>query len=149
MEVQKRVGITINLDFDGTVVSHEFPKVGNDIGSVPVLKRLVNAGHQLILFTMRSDKKDRKPSSDPNIIDVDGQFLTEAIEWFKENDIPLWGIQTNPDQKIWTDSPKSYAELMIDDTGLNIPLKHDLSISKRPFVDWNAVEVWLEDKGII
>src|SRR6478609_3760695 len=119
--------MTINVDFDGTCVSHEFPKVGNDIGAVKVLKRLVENGHKLILFTMRSDKKDRKPSADPNITNVDGQFLTDAVNWFKENDIPLYGIQTNPDQKLWTDSPKSYAELILDDTALGIPLKWDLS----------------------
>lgn len=144
-----KTGITINVDFDGTCVSHEFPKVGNDIGAVKVLKRLVENGHKLILFTMRSDKKDRKPSVDPNITNVDGQFLTDSINWFKENDIPLYGIQTNPDQKLWTDSPKSYAELMLDDTALGIPLKWDLSISKRPFVDWIMVEVLLERKGLI
>lgn len=141
--------MTINVDFDGTCVSHEFPRVGNDIGSVPVLKRLVKEGHKLILFTMRSDKKDRKPSSDPNITNVDGQFLTEAVDWFTENGILLYGIQTNPDQKLWTDSPKSYAELMIDDTALGCPLRYDPLISKRPFVDWEAVEVWLESAGIL
>lgn len=141
--------MTINLDFDGTCVSHEFPRVGNNIGSVPVLKRLVEEGHQLILFTMRSDKKDRKPSLDPNITNEDGLFLTEAVDWFTENGILLYGIQTNPDQKLWTDSPKSYAELMIDDTALGCPLRYDPLISKRPFVDWVIVERWLEDTGIL
>ena len=45
----------IVIDFDGTVVTHDFPKVGNDIGAVPVLKELIANGHRLILFTMRSD----------------------------------------------------------------------------------------------
>jgi len=31
----------ICIDFDGTCVTHEFPKVGKDIGAVPVLKKLV------------------------------------------------------------------------------------------------------------
>lgn len=38
----------IAIDFDGTCVYHEFPKVGGDIGAVPVLKRLVEEGHQLV-----------------------------------------------------------------------------------------------------
>ena len=33
----------ICVDFDGTCVTHEFPKVGKDIGAVPVLKKLVDA----------------------------------------------------------------------------------------------------------
>jgi hypothetical protein len=43
----------INIDFDGTCVTHDFP-IGTDIGST-VLKKLVANGHKLI-FTMRSDK---------------------------------------------------------------------------------------------
>lgn len=42
----------IAVDFDGTCVTHEFPKVGRDIGAVPVLRKLVENGHKLILFTM-------------------------------------------------------------------------------------------------
>ena len=44
----------ICIDFDGTCVTHDFPKMGKDIGAVPVLKRLVGRGHKLILWTMRS-----------------------------------------------------------------------------------------------
>ena len=44
----------IAIDFDGTCVTHDYPEVGKDIGAVPVLKRLIDAGHKLILHTMRS-----------------------------------------------------------------------------------------------
>jgi hypothetical protein len=141
--------ITINLDFDGTCVSHEFPKVGNDIGAVEVLKRLVENGHKLILFTMRSDRKEAKPVVDPSIQNVTGKFLTDAVNWFKENDIPLYGIQKNPTQQNWTTSPKSYAELMIDDSALGCPLKIDKNISDKPFVDWKIIEDILVFRGII
>ena len=116
--------MTINLDFDGTCVTHAFPEVGKNIGSQRVLKRLTDAGHQLILFTMRSDIEKPK-SNDPNILPVGGRYLTDAVNWFKQNDIPLYGIQSNPTQKTWTTSPKSYAELMIDDSALGCPLKFD------------------------
>ena len=43
----------IAVDFDGTCVTHEYPKVGKDIGAAPVLKKLIKEGHQLILHTMR------------------------------------------------------------------------------------------------
>jgi hypothetical protein len=33
----------IVIDFDGTCVAHEFPKVGKDIGAVPVLNCRVQA----------------------------------------------------------------------------------------------------------
>ena len=47
----------INIDFDATCVTHDYPNVGKDIGAIPVLKLLVTEGHKLILFTMR-DKKE-------------------------------------------------------------------------------------------
>lgn len=141
--------MTINIDFDGTCVTHDFPRVGKEIGAVPVLKRLVENGHQLILFTMRSDRKDKKETNDPTIQDVTGEFLTDAVNWFKKHDIPLYGIQTNPTQHNWTTSPKSYAELMIDDSSFGCPLRYDIDISKRPFVDWKAVEEGLENMKLL
>lgn len=139
----------INIDADGTCFTHDFPKIGKSIGAEKVLKKLTDNGHQLILFTMRSDIKEAKPVIDPTIQNVTGKFLTEAVEWFKNNDIPLYGIQTNPTQLNWTTSPKSYAELMIDDSALGCPLKLDLEVSERPFVDWQEVEKLLIEQKIL
>ena len=75
--------------------------------------------------------------------------LTEAVNWFKENGIPLYGIQTNPSQSKWTSSPKSYAPLMIDDSALGCPLKRDPQLSDRPFVDWELAEKLLEERGVL
>jgi len=147
MVIQKEK-LTFNVDFDGTCVTHEYPRVGKDIGAVPVLKKLVEQGHKLILFTMRSNK--------------DGK-LEDAINWFKEKGIPLYGIQTNPTQGSWTSSPKSYAQLMIDDSALGCPLTQDMEREYgsdsynnpdmepvgRPYVDWFKVEKMLINKGII
>jgi hypothetical protein len=149
LKTKKIMKITINLDFDGTVVTHDFPHIGKDIGAVPVLRRLVEKGHQLILFTMRSDRTNKGDTLDSTILDVTGTFLTDAINWFKENNIPLYGIQTNPTQHQWTTSPKSYAQLMIDDSALGCPLKYDEKLSSRPFVDWIKVEKMLEEMGLI
>ena len=147
MEIQKIKPITINIDFDGTCVTHDFPRIGKSIGAEKVLKRLTDHGHQLILFTMRSDRKELKPVIDPTIQNVTGKFLSEAVNWFKQNNIPLYGIQSNPTQINWTTSPKSYAELMIDDSAFGCPLKHDKTISERFFVDWVEVERMLESTG--
>lgn len=126
----------INVDFDGTCTTHDFPEIGKDIGAVRVLKRLVNEDHKLILFTMRSDKAGKN-------------YLTDAVNWFKDNDIPLYGIQTNPTQKSWTSSPKSFANLMIDDSALFAPLKFDEKLSNKPFIDWDLVEIELERLKLI
>ena len=108
----KQESLYIGIDFDGTCVTHDFPRVGKDIGAQPVLKALVNAGHKLILFTMRSDIKNPQ-SEDKEIHLEDGDYLTEAINWFKKNNILLYGIQTNPTQHLWTTSPKAYAHIYI------------------------------------
>ena len=140
--------MVIVVDFDGTVVTHEFPKVGKDIGAVPVLKELVNNGHQLILFTMRSDVVN--PTGEDNELHLQtGNYLTDAVNWFKENEIPLYGIQTNPTQHTWTTSPKAYAQIYIDDAALGCPLRFDESLSSRPFVDWELVAIILRDRGIL
>ena len=137
----------IALDFDGTCVTHEFPNVGKDIGAVPVLKELVAKGHKLILWTMRSDREVLGATRNEFIIDEKGTFLTDAVNWFKENNIPLYGIQKNPTQFNWTTSPKSYAELMIDDSSFGCPLKIDYTLSNRPFVNWDLIEQGLEQMG--
>lgn len=134
--------IIIAVDFDGTCVTHEFPKVGRDIGAAPVLRRLVANGHKLILFTMRSNVVNPE-SENPDIHLSSGNYLDDAVNWFKENDIELWGIQTNPQQSTWTSSPKAYAQLYIDDAALGCPLIY--SLHERPFVNWNKVEQMLVD----
>lgn len=138
----------IAIDFDGTCVSHEFPKIGKDIGAAPILKRLISAGHQLILFTMRSDIVN--PKGEDNDLHLEsGNYLSEALEWFKENDIPLYGVQSNPTQHTWTTSPKAYAQLYIDDAALGCPLIYDEKISSRTFVDWSMVKHHLIGRGLI
>jgi len=138
----------IVVDFDGTVVSHEFPKVGFDIGAVPVLKEIVENGHNIILFTMRSDVVDPY-SKDPDIITESGAYLTDAVNWFKEREIPLYGIQKNPTQHTWTTSPKAYGQVIIDDAALGCPLIYPADGFTRPFVNWILVRAMLLTNGII
>jgi hypothetical protein len=136
----------ILIDFDGTVVKHEFPKIGKDIGAVPVLKELIENGHNLILFTMRSDIVSPK-SNRIEIVCKGGKYLTDAVRWFNRNGIFLYGIQTNPTQKTWTTSPKAYGQIMIDDSAIGCPLIYPKK--GRPFVDWQKVREILINQGVI
>jgi hypothetical protein len=138
----------ICIDFDGTCVTHEFPKVGKDIGAERVLRRLLENNHRLILFTMRSDKSTVS-SEDKEIHTEAGNYLTNAVNWFKEKQIPLYGINVNPRQRSWTKSPKAYGQMYIDDCGIGCPLVIDVEISNKPFVNWGEVERILIEKGII
>ena len=122
----------IAVDFDGTCVTHDYPRIGKEIGATKVLKRLVEAGHKLILNTMRSDKE-----------------LQDAVNWFKKNGIELYGVNENPTQKRWTNSPKVYAHMYIDDAALGCPLINAPELSNRPFVDWDSIDLQLIQKGII
>jgi hydroxymethylpyrimidine pyrophosphatase-like HAD family hydrolase len=117
----------IAVDFDGTLVVHDYPRIGEEVpGAVRVLQRLTHAGHRLILYTMRSDNR-----------------LLEACEWCRVRGVELWGINENPEQHHWTNSPKIYAHLYIDDAALGAPLRHT-SKGFRPHVDWESVETLLQ-----
>ena len=128
----------IAIDFDGTCVTHEYPSVGKDVGAVSVLEDLIYNGHKLILNTMRSGKE-----------------LSDAVKWFENNNIELYGVNENPTQKSWTTSPKVYAQLYIDDAALGIPLieklmeKNGFTINDRPYVDWLQVRKLLVKHNII
>lgn len=124
-----RKGYSIVLDFDGTVVKHKYPAVGEDIGAVPVLKRLAANGCSLLLSTMRSRNSGGVDTLQP------------AIDWFEQRGIPLAGINENPTQKEWTSSPKVYGDIYIDDAALGAPLKMDAS--GAAYIDWGKVAAYL------
>ncbi len=128
----------IAIDFDGTCVTHEYPKIGKDIGAAPVLRKLVLCGHKLILWTMRDNKEG-----------AENQYLAEAVNWFSENRIDLFGVNENPGQSSWSKSPKQFAHLYIDDASLGCPLRYDASIGARPFADWWAIEQKLLEMAVL
>lgn len=122
----------IAVDFDGTCVTHEFPNIGKDIGAIPILKELVEKKHKLILFTIRSE-----------------ETLDEAKQWFVQNDIPLFGVNSNPIQWKFSKSRKVYANLYIDDAALGCPLIYNESVCERPYADWVKIRQMLEEQGVI
>lgn len=124
-------GMVIAVDFDGTVVTHEYPHIGTDAGAVPVLKELVANGNRLILYTMRS-----------------GRLLDAAKRWFAEREIPLYAVNANPGQRNWTESPKIYANLYIDDSSLGCPLRIEEG-SARPVADWQKIREQLVREGYL
>lgn len=115
------MSLIIAVDFDGTVVKHKYPAVGETVeGSVETLKKIVEKGNRILLWTMRHDKE-----------------LEDAVKWFEENGIPLFGVNNNPEQKSWTESPKAYAQIYIDDSALGCPMKFDREMNWH--VDWQRV----------
>lgn len=127
-----RETIDICFDFDGTCVYHRYPEIGDPVpGALDTLKELQEAGHRLILFTMRS-----------------GSELQEAVDYLESYDIELFGININPTQTHWTQSPKAYGQVYIDDAALGCPLKMRQN-EPRPFVDWDKVKTLLLNYNIL
>lgn len=123
---------TIAIDFDGTCVEHDYPAVGMDVeGAVDTLRALNKRGHRLILYTMRS-----------------GEKLEAALKWFKERKITLWAVNRNPEQEEWTESPKVYADIYIDDSALGCPIMFIEGV-RRPVVKWTKVRTQLEFDGVL
>jgi hypothetical protein len=116
---------TILLDFDGTTIFHSWPHMSDPVpGAVEMIKRLISSGHKIILHTNRA-----------------GIQLDDAIEFFRNNDIPLFAINENPDFE--SGSRKIYGHLVIDDHNLGMPMTYDPSIHPKPFVNWHRVREYL------
>lgn len=111
----------IAVDFDGTIVTHEYPRVGIALpGAFAWLHNFQSIGARLILLTMRSE-----------------HYLDEAVKLCADNGIHFWAVNNNPEQAEWTTSRKVYANLYIDDAALGCPLTEVKG--QRPFVDWRVV----------
>ena len=123
---------TIAIDFDGTIVEHEFPAIGRPVdGAIETLKELQARGHKIILWTMRA-----------------GETLDAAIKFLSDNGITLYGVNVNPDQT-WSRSPKAYAAIYIDDAALGCPLTFPGVAGKRPYVNWASAREWLKIEGVL
>lgn len=119
----------IAVDFDGTIVEHAYPKMGFPVPlALPVLHKLQKLGHKLILNTMRC-----------------GVELTRAVEYCREFNIEFWAVNENPEQSSWTESPKLYANLYIDDAAVGCPLIYPPG-GRRPYVDWTEVVKHLSER---
>lgn len=138
----------IAIDFDGTIVDHRFPDVGDPVpGAIEWMKRFQAAGAQLILWTMRSDK--RGDAIGPLGVGPDHDYLQDAVDYCRASGVTFWSVNGNREQSSWTDSPKAYAHLYIDDAAFGCPLRENPRMGGRPFVDWDvvgpAVMAMLED----
>jgi hydroxymethylpyrimidine pyrophosphatase-like HAD family hydrolase len=95
----------IAVDFDGTIVQHEYPKIGKEIPfAIETLKRLQREQfHLLVLWTMR-----------------DGKELEEAVEFCRARGLEFYAVNATYPEEIYQDgmSRKVNADLFIDDRSL-------------------------------
>lgn len=95
----------IAVDFDGTIVTHEYPSIGREIPfAIDTLKRFQDEGHhQLILWTVR-----------------EGTLLEEAVEFCRSRGLEFYAVNNNyPEVEIIENQPRKLSvELFIDDRNL-------------------------------
>jgi len=132
--------MNVLLDFDGTLVEFEFPKIGREVPhAMRVVKRLKDAGHKIILNTMRCEFFDGT--------------LEKAVIWFNSHhdwDMTLEGVTTQKVHPFWKPE-KEYTDLYglcIDDSAAQMPLIPAVMTAGK-MVDWLAVEKILEENNII
>lgn len=117
----------IAVDFDGTIVDHVFPDLGEPVPhAFYYMKRWQQAGAKLILWTMRTKHFDR-------------EVLQEAIDLCWDNGILFWGVNESPIQHNWTSSPKVYANVYIDDAAYGCPLRGNPRPGGKPYADWDRI----------
>jgi hypothetical protein len=112
----------IAVDFDGTIVKHEYPNIGDP---APGAFRWLNVWQvklnvKLILWTMR-DKAE----------------LQQAIDFCKEHGVTFDAINAGIGDRSWTSSPKAHAHIYVDDAAFGCPLI--VPEEGRPYVDWSIV----------
>ena len=98
--------MTIAVDFDGTIVTHEYPKIGKErTFATDTLKHLIQDGHKLVLWTVR-----------------EGDLLDEAVNWCKERGVEFYAINRDyPEEERENNnhfSRKLKVDLWIDDRNI-------------------------------
>ncbi len=124
--------LIVALDFDGTLLTHEFPDLGEDIGAFEWLLRFQNNFPELkyLLWTVRS-----------------GEPLLGAMRYCAYRGLEFWAVNVNLDQHTWPypGSCKAYAHAYVDDAAVGTPLTY-MKPSFRPHVDWERMGPMLEQR---
>ena len=109
----------IAVDFDGTIVEHEYPKIGEEkLFAIETLKQIQRRGHQLILWTYRT-----------------GRELDEAVEFCRNKGLEFYAVNKSyPEEVFDSNSPRKIdADMFIDDRNFG------------GFVEWGIV--WQKISG--
>ena len=94
-------GIKIAVDFDGTIVEHEYPAIGKEkLFAFQTLKKMIERGASIILWTFRTGKE-----------------LNEAVEFCRKNGVEFYAVNKNYPEEVFdkSTSRKINADIFIDD----------------------------------
>ena len=98
--------MTIAVDFDGTIVEHRYPEIGEEIPfAIDTLKMLIKDHHRLILWSVR-----------------EGKLLDDAVNWCKERGVEFYAVNRDyPEETLDNNqhfSRKLKVDLRIDDRNI-------------------------------
>lgn len=98
--------MVIAVDFDGTIVEHRYPMIGEEKPfAIETLKMLIRDHHQLILWSVR-----------------EGQLLEDAVQWCRERGVEFYAVNRDyPEEDPRYNqhfSRKLKADIFIDDRNL-------------------------------
>lgn len=139
--------MTILLDFDGTVVEHQYPKIGRcNYGCIEVIHKLQQAGHTIHLNTMRCEFGDGSLEKALNWFDNAWMFLKSRNHDFKLDPIHPTLRKQSPGYWDW-EYFKANNEVFIDDQSQGVPLKR-AAMTDGWMVDWDEIDRQLEANGL-
>lgn len=99
--------MVIAVDFDGTIVEHKYPAIGEELPfATETLRMLIKDQHRLILWSVR-----------------EGKLLDDAIQWCKDRGVEFWAVNKDYPEENGTlnnnhFSRKLKADIFIDDRNL-------------------------------
>ena len=98
--------MTIAVDFDGTIVEHKYPQIGEELPfAIETLKMLIRDHHKLILWSVR-----------------EGELLDEAVQWCRERGVEFYAVNRDYPEETTDNNPhfsrKLKVDLFIDDRNL-------------------------------
>jgi hypothetical protein len=97
----------IAIDFDGTIVEQEYPKIGKlKKDAKTVINKLYKNGHKIIIWTCRSNGNETKDD------------LDQMLRFLDKQGILYHAANKNVPEAPFDCYPKIYADLYIDDRAL-------------------------------
>lgn len=110
-EKRRERRLILAIDFDGTIVDHEFPKIGKlKTGAKEAINSLHNLGHKIIIWTCRNHT-EKDLNQDSTIRGVQNFLEREGVKYDVVN-------ENHPDLDFHLESRKVYADIYIDDRNL-------------------------------
>lgn len=131
--------MTIYLDFDGTIVEHNYPALGApNPHALRVIAKLQANGHQLILNTYRADLNDGSLEEALAYLNLSGEVepISEHLD-----------LKVNP-PRFDLDEALQLNELYIDNISEGTPMRRNKALEYGMMVDWIELERLLINAGI-